>query len=71
MKRQEHYLSEKNDKVYCPLNRTYYCYSGCAWFDHKHQDCRMIGGFWKVREGLNEVVDQLKDISDVIWKRPV
>ena len=63
MKYKNHYLSEKNDKMMCPLNREYSCNSRCAWFDHEHQDCRVIGGFWKVREGLNEVVETLYEIA--------
>ena len=55
MKYKTHYLSEKNDKMMCPLNREYSCNSRCAWFDHVEEDCRMIGGFWKVREILLDI----------------
>ena len=61
MKYNEHHLSEHHDKIICPLNRNYTCTGRCAWFDHVHEDCRMIGGFWRVREGLNEIIDLLGD----------
>lgn len=61
---KKHYLSDKIDKR-CPLNHGA-CDEFCAWFDHEHQDCRMIGGFWKVREGINEMTDMLIDIEKSI-----
>lgn len=54
MKRIEHYLSEKNNKVYCPLDRAYYCHNGCAWFDHEHQDCKHLGMMWKIVETIRD-----------------
>ena len=60
MKYQKHYLADEKGSKFCPLNEGN-CDSYCAWFDHKHQDCRMIGGFWKVREGLNELIDIIKE----------
>ena len=61
-KYQKHYLSdEKGNSKYCPLQVSMVCNSYCAWFDHVHCDCRMIGGFWKVREGINEVVEAIRD----------
>ena len=65
MKYQKHYLSDDsgNNKM-CPLQPGLgQCDSYCAWFDHENQDCRMIGGFWKVREGLAEVSDHLKQLD--------
>ena len=60
MKYKKHYLSNDGNNKHCPINeRT--CDSWCAWFDHENQDCRMIGGFWKVREGINEVVEEIRD----------
>ena len=64
MKLQKHYLNEKNFEKQCPLQNGNRCDSYCAWFDHEEQDCRMIGGFWKVREGLTDVTDLLTDIRD-------
>ena len=64
MKYQKHYLSDKIANKLCPLHNGRTCDSYCAWFDHEHQDCRMIGGFWKVREGLTDVTDLLTDIRD-------
>jgi len=60
----------------CPLNRNYICNERCKWYDFEHNDCRMIGGFWKIREGINEVTDMLIDIEktidrglDALWKK--
>ena len=65
-KYQKHYLSDGgNNNKLCPLQQiVVQCDSHCAWFDHEYQDCRMIGGFWKVREGLTDVTDLLTDIRD-------
>ena len=54
---QEHYLSEEHDKKTCPFNRSYLCNGHCAWFDHEEQDCRMIGGFWKITTSINNFAD--------------
>ena len=66
MKYQKHYLSEDGNNKICPVQSGYVkpCNNSCAWFDHEHQDCRMIGGFWKVREGFTDVTDLLTDIRD-------
>ena len=63
MKYIKHHLGEVN----CPLNRAYRCSNKCAWFDNEDEDCRMIGGFWKVREGLNEVTNGLRSINKNIF----
>ena len=63
MKYQKHYLSDEKSSKFCPLNAGS-CDSYCAWFDHEDQDCRMIGGFWKVRESITDVTDLLTDIRD-------
>ena len=54
MKTKQHYLSDKNVHIWCPLDRNYMCNNTCAWFDNEEQDCRMIGGFWKVIEAIRE-----------------
>ena len=69
MKYQKHYLSDEKSNKLCPLSggdSDVQCDSWCAWFDHEHQDCRMIGGFWKIREGLTEINDNLTAIWKVI-----
>ena len=68
MKFEQHYLSTKNYPKSCPLNRDYACDGLCAWFDHEYQDCRRIGGFMKVREGLTEIDERLFQISEEIKK---
>ena len=70
MKYQKHYLSDEGNNKYCPLqgDRVIQCDSYCAWFDHEEQDCRMIGGFWKVREQLTELKEQTTKLEDdVRW----
>lgn len=67
MSYKEHYLSEEHDKITCPLNRKYLCNGHCAWFDHEEQDCRIFESFWTMREGLNEINDNLKTIQKRIY----
>ena len=66
-KYQQHYLSDKHSNKLCPLQTIIQCDSHCAWFDHEEQDCRMIGGFWKVREGLNDIIDELNTLNITIF----
>ena len=66
MKIIRHYLSKENDQVRCPLNRDSACNNTCAWFDNEEQDCRMIGGFWKIRE---ELVDLKEAIITCFYKK--
>ena len=69
MKFKNHYLSEKNDKMMCPLNREYSCNSRCAWFDHEHQDCRQLGMMWKIREDLQDISKNIFDGFDALFQK--
>ena len=55
-KQQRHWLGNK----YCPLKSSVLCSGQCAWFDHEEEDCRLIGGFWKIREELREMREVLE-----------
>ena len=66
-KYQKHYLSDDKHNKLCPLQQeSIQCDSYCAWFDHVHYDCRMIGGFWKVREGLTDITELLTDLREML-----
>ena len=66
MKYQKHYLSDKISNRMCPIQRDYQCDSFCAWFDHEHQDCRLLGMMWKIRDDLHDITDAIDGISNVI-----
>ena len=66
MKYQEHYLSEKGNNKYCPLQVSMICNSHCAWFDHENQDCRQLGMMWKIRDDLHDITDAIDGISNII-----
>ena len=63
MKYQEHYLATKTTKKFCPLKDGGICDSYCAWFDHEEQDCRMIGGFWKIVEAIRDGYDPKREFK--------
>ena len=60
-KTQRHWLGYK----ICAF-KSVACTGICAWFDHEEEDCKLLGGFWKIKQELTDIKDAIEIIGDAV-----